>query len=166
MQKPFFLLIIGLFFGTGLGFLLAASSGAELSGHDHSDPAQHDADNVHAGMDHAGMDHSKLVEAAAPYPELSLTLHPDGASSRNLQIDVANFVFAPESVNGENIPGAGHAHIYVDGVKLARTYGPWFHITGLATGEHEIRVTLNANNHSQFAVDGQAVEVTTTVNIE
>jgi hypothetical protein len=116
-------------------------------------------------MDHAAM-HSKLTEAEAPFPNLDLILHPDGASSRNLEISVENFVFDANQVNGANTPGAGHAHIYVDGIKLARTYGPWFHITGLSAGEHEIRVTLNANDHSQFAIDGTPVEATTTVVIE
>ncbi len=36
MQKPLALLIIGLFFGTGFGFLIAASNGITLDGHDHS----------------------------------------------------------------------------------------------------------------------------------
>ncbi|WP_120498972.1 hypothetical protein [Roseovarius sp. EL26] len=170
MQKPFFLLIIGLFFGTGFGFILAASSGAEFEGHDHGDPAQHAEGQAHDGMDHSAMDHaamhSKLTEAKAPLPGLDLTLHPDGASSRNLEISLENFAFSPENVNGENTPGAGHAHIYVDGVKLARSYGPWFHISGLSAGEHEIRVTLNANDHSQFAIDGEPVEAKATVVIE
>jgi len=36
MQKPFIFLIIGLFFGTGFGYLLADTTSAELAGHDHS----------------------------------------------------------------------------------------------------------------------------------
>jgi hypothetical protein len=37
MRNPLLLLLIGLFFGTGLGFVVAASTGAELAGgHDHA----------------------------------------------------------------------------------------------------------------------------------
>ncbi|MBL4751894.1 MAG: hypothetical protein JKX71_15185 [Amylibacter sp.] len=43
MQKPLALLIIGLFFGFGLGFLFAAANGITLNGHDH---------NAHSHTDH------------------------------------------------------------------------------------------------------------------
>lgn len=166
MPKTFIFLIIGLFFGFGGGFLVAASTGVEMEGHDHSDPAQHDDMAMDHGDGHAGMDHDKLIEVEGAAPVLSVTLHADGANSRNLEIAVTNFEFAPGAVNGANTPGAGHAHIYVDGIKLARTYGPWFHISDLPEGEHEIRVTLNANDHSQLAVEGVGVEITKTVVIE
>ncbi len=36
MQKPLMFLVIGLFFGFGLGFLFAAANGVTLDGHDHA----------------------------------------------------------------------------------------------------------------------------------
>ena len=172
MPKPFMFLIIGLFFGFGSGFLIAASTGSQLEGHDHdhSNPPHHGGDTAAHGDGHGdsahAMDHSKLTEVTGPIPELAITLHADGASSRNLKIDVTNFSFSPENVNEAHQPGEGHAHIYVDGVKLARAYSPWFQITGLSAGQHEVRVTLNANDHSQLAVEGEPLEAITTVTIE
>lgn len=165
MHRTFIFLIIGLFFGTGLGFLLAASTGARLEGHAHGDGV-HD----HSAHDHGdgagGHDHSRLTEAEGLAPGLRIAVHPDGPQSRNLEIAVTNFIFDPQAVNGPHVPGRGHAHIYVNGVKIARTYAPWFHLQALPRGTHEVRVTLNANDHSQLAVGGEPVEATGTVVIE
>ncbi len=163
MPKTFIFLVIGLFFGFGGGFLVAATTGSQLQGHDHG-PEVHD----HAAHDHgeSGHDHTELTEAGDPAPRLSIALHPDGAQSRNLEIRVENFAFDPEAVNGTHIPGRGHAHVYVDGVKLGRAYGPWYHLSALPVGEHEVRVTLNANDHTQLAVEGEPIEATETLVIE
>ncbi|QIE46924.1 hypothetical protein G5B38_16135 [Pseudohalocynthiibacter aestuariivivens] len=171
MPKTFMFLIIGLFFGAGFGFLLAATSGAELTGHAHGTDAAHDH-NAHDHGDGTGdMDadhamHGQLVEAEAPVPDLMLHVLPDGPQSRNLHIMVSNFVFAPQNVNGDHVPGQGHAHVYVDGVKQPRAYSPYVHLQALPKGTHEIRVTLNANNHGQLAVDGVALTAETTITIE
>ncbi|SFN92623.1 hypothetical protein SAMN04487859_11197 [Roseovarius lutimaris] len=165
MPKPFAFLLIGLFFGVGFGFLLAATTGAELAGHDHAAPgAVHD----HAAHDHSatGPDHGKLTDVTGPAPQISLALHPDGPQSRNLHIEITNFTFAPEAVNGPHVPGQGHAHIYLNGVKIARTYGPWFQLDALPSGRHDIRVTLNANDHSQLADHGTPIEATAELVIE
>ncbi|MDM8164432.1 hypothetical protein [Roseovarius sp.] len=165
MPKTFIFLIIGLFFGTGAGFLLAASTGAQVEGHAHgADVHDHSAHDHGEGTE--GHDHSQLTEAEGPAPELSIAFHPDGAQSRNLEIIVQNFTFDPQAVNGAHVPGHGHAHVYVNGVKIARAYAPWFHLSALPVGEHEVRVTLNANDHTQLAVEGEPIEVTETLVIE
>lgn len=165
MPKTLTFLIIGLFFGTGLGFLLAATSGTTG---DHamgaSDSAVHDhAAHSHGAMDH---DHSKLTEVTGPVPTLTLTLHPDGRQSRNLEMQVEHFTFDPVAVNGDHVAGRGHAHVYINDIKIGRAYGSWMHLEALPIGTHELRVTLNSNDHSQLAVDGAPIEATTTVVIE
>jgi hypothetical protein len=163
MAKPFAFLGIGLFFGTGLGFLIAATSGAQLEGHDHDHGA---AVHDHSAHDHGGSAHATLTEAGTPTPMLDLTLHADGAQSRNLHIGVENFTFDPEGVNGPHMPGHGHAHLYLNGIKIARAYGPWMQLDALPVGSHELRVTLNANDHTQLAVGGVPIEATIAVVIE
>jgi len=172
MPKTFIFLIIGLFFGTGAGFLIAATTGAELEGHEHGSEAHdhsahddHDAHDDHATAT-ATHDHSQLTEVEGPAPSIAIQLHADGQQSRNLEIRVANFEFDPATVNGDHVPGRGHAHVYVNGVKISRIYGPWFHLTALPVGTNEVRVTLNANDHSQLSVDGQPVEAVETLVIE
>lgn len=162
MPRIFVFLIIGLFFGTGFGFLLAASTGSELKGHDHGTSVAHD----HSAHDHSAAAHARITEVTGPAPTVALTLHPESAQSRNIEIATTNFTFAPEQVNGTHAEGYGHAHIYINGVKLARVYGSWVHLEALPVGTHEIKVTLNANDHAQLAVNGQPVEDVKTLVIE
>ncbi|KJS43021.1 MAG: hypothetical protein VR71_12220 [Roseovarius sp. BRH_c41] len=163
MAKPLAFLGIGLFFGTGLGFLVAATSSVQLGGHDHDHGA---AVHDHSAHDHGGTAHATLTEVTDPAPAMTLTLHPDGAQSRNLHIGVENFTFDPEGVNGPAVPGRGHAHLYLNGVKIARAYGPWMQLDALLVGTHELRVTLNANDHTQLASNGVPIETTIAVVIE
>lgn len=160
MRNPIAFLIIGLFFGTGLGFLWAASQGITLDGHDHA--TGHGASSG-AMAEMAAHDHSQMQAVSmandGTAPSVTASLHPDAVSGWNLEIQTRNFTFNPEAVNQDNVANQGHAHIYVDGVKLARVYGPWFHIGSLTAGEHLIAVELNANNHSPINVDGKPVRV-------
>jgi len=162
MSKSVAFLLIGLFFGAGAGFLagqaLMPAPEAPAMVHDHT---AHDH-----GAGETGMDHDQLVEATSPAPTLRLVLRPDGPQSRNLHIETTNFTFDPLGVNGPHQPGHGHAHVYVNGVKQPRAYSPWVQLDALPVGTHDIRVTLNANDHSQLAVDGAPIEAKTTIVIE
>ena len=62
--------------------------------------------------------------------------------------------------------GEGHAHVYVDGEKAARIYGPWFHLGALPPGEVTLGVTLNANDHSLLAVSGRPLKAEKTITVE
>ena len=171
MRKTFMFLVIGLFFGTGFGFLLAASSGAELTGHDHGSNAAHD----HAAHDHGGADmdahaghagHGMMVDAGSPAPTIMLNVLPDGPQSRNMHIMTQHFVFSAQNVNGAHVQGEGHAHVYVNGVKQPRAYSPYVHLDALPKGTHDVRVTLNANDHGHLAIDGAPIMAETQITIE
>lgn len=164
MKKPLALFGIGLFFGAGIGFLVAAANEVTLSGHDHGDPAHH---GEHAAMvTHGGhgAHHALLdISGEGPVPSVSLAAHPDTGDAVNLEIITENFTFAPEAVNGPHVPGQGHAHVYLNGQKVARAYGAWFHLSGLPETGAEIRVTLNANSHEPLARNGAPIEAVVTV---
>ncbi|MFC6689460.1 hypothetical protein [Jhaorihella thermophila] len=149
------LFVIGLVFGGGLGFLVAAANGIALDGHDHGD---HDHAAA-AGHDHATHDHSRVTDlpAGPDAPSVGLTATPDPVSGWNLKVTVENFRFAPEHASAPAQPGEGHAHLYVNGEKVARLYGPWFHLSGAQPGD-KVTVTLNGNDHSGLSVDGVPVE--------
>jgi len=170
MKNTLFMLVIGLFFGTGLGFLLSQAPGAEMpEGHDHSAHGvphdDHGALPATAGA--AGVhDHSQLVEAGTPAPSVDFHALPEGGGGVNLHIMADNFAFAPEAVNGADAQGQGHAHVYVDGIKVLRAYSPWVHLAGIRPGEVEIRVTLNSNSHGALATDGTPIEAVRTVTVE
>ena len=106
--------------------------------------------------------HDKTIEAPA---DLSVGVEAmlDELSGVNLKITTTGFTFAPENASGEHVPGEGHAHVYVDGVKINRVYGSYYHLSGLDPGERSIRITLNANSHEQYAKGEHPVGATTTI---
>ncbi|KIN75390.1 hypothetical protein Z945_219 [Sulfitobacter noctilucae] len=175
MSRSLSLFAIGLVFGGGIGFVTAAGTGASFDGHDHSDPAQHQ------GMDHSMMDHSAMGHGTSDHamshdapievtsdtpPTVAIAVTPDPMAGYNLHVMTKDFTFSPQNASGANVPGEGHAHVYVNGNKLGRLYGDWMHIDTLPKGAVEIKVTLNANDHSPLAVDGTLVSATQTLNVE
>ncbi len=110
-----------------------------------------------------GHEHGGTVETSGMAVEVTAEVDPiDGI---NVHIIPTGFVFAPERVNQADVDGEGHAHVYVDGQKVGRAYGEWFHLKGVAPGEREIRVTLQTNGHSEYVVDGQPVQAATTISV-
>ena len=159
MRKPFALLLIGLFFGAGLGFLLAAANGITLDGHDHGS-------DHHAKTDH-GHDHGKMIvlPEGDTAPTMKIALHPDAVAGWNLEVITTNFSFAPQNVNQVPIVGEGHAHVYVNGEKLARIYAPWMHIGSLPAGQTTVTVSLNANDHSPLSVGDKPLSADVTIQV-
>lgn len=90
-------------------------------------------------------------------PSIDLTVTPDPVRGWNLHAAVTNFDFAPEAINQNSDPSEGHAHLYIDGEMVRRIYGPWSHLLNLEPGEHEIRVTLNANGHEELTYQGEVI---------
>jgi hypothetical protein len=111
--------------------------------------------------------HSQLeVSSQSEKPSVSLQVTRDVIGGWNLHLTVMNFRFAPEHVNGRPVQGEGHAHLYVDGKKVARLYGPWFHLGDLPLGRHSLQVTLNANNHAGLVLNGEPIAATEEINQE
>lgn len=145
-MRALILFIIGLTFGTGIGFIL----GTPTMEHDHAG---------HADMSH---DHSTMIPWTGPAPDIALQIINDMGDARNLLIDATGFTFTPETVNEAPLQGTGHAHIYIDGVKVTRAYSPWMYLENAPSGA-VIRVTFNANDHSAWALDGQPIAAEITV---
>jgi len=147
-MRALILLVIGLIYGATGGFLAAGGLG----------PSSHD----HAGHSDADHDHSALTQWEGDAPTLDLAVSPDIGTAINLQVLTTGFTFAPEQVNGPVTPRAGHVHIYINGEKVRRAYSEWVHLTDVPKSA-TIRVTLNANDHTGWALDGQpiAAEITT-----
>lgn len=135
-----------------------------------ADGAAHSGDDgghAHGGDSHGNMAAMSHDEAIALDDAVSVALEADvdDDGGVNVRILTDNWRWSPENVNGAHIAGEGHAHIYADGVKLNRVYGPRYHIGGLEAGEREIRVTLNANSHNELRVNGEPLEAALTVNV-
>lgn len=134
---------------------------AEMAMHDH-------AHGDHAMADHSMDHHHDMMVAvsAEDAPTLALRTLDDGAGGTILLLDVTDFTFAPENVDGAHVPGEGHAHLYINGEKAGRIYGTTYLLEPLDSGEHEIMVTLNTNDHGTYAVDGEAIMASLTLTVE
>lgn len=118
------------------------------------------------GGGHSHMDMPKYeVPDGVPTPQVQVEVLEDAKSGWNVHIGTDDFRWAPENASTTPVMGEGHAHLYVDGEKLARVYGNWYYIGSMAEGDHDVRVTLNANNHSDYAKDGAVIEDSVTVNV-
>ncbi len=161
MNRTLALFVIGLIFGGGIGFTIAAGNGVTFDGHDHLDPALHGADT-----DHAMMHDTPIDVPAADAPQIMILVTPDPMAGYNLHVTVENFAFSPQNASLDNITGQGHAHIYINGNKLGRLYGAWMHLDALPKGKVAIKVTLNTNDHRPIAVDGTAISAVQTITVE
>ena len=163
MDRALWLFLIGVVFGGGLGFAIAAANGVTFDGHDHA--MDHGAD-THGETDAAELHDAPLEVSAVDAPEISLLVEPDRDAGWNLQVKTRNFEFAPREAGNAPTAGQGHAHLYINGVKQGRIYGDWTHIPALPAGEVLIEVLLNANDHQPLAVAGQKIAAQTRLIVE
>jgi hypothetical protein len=97
-----------------------------------------------------------VVQASDPKPVIMIHSSKDPNGGWNLNFMTENFTFTPEAAGAKEVSGQGHAHLYVDGVKVARVYGPWFHLN-VGSGIHKVKVTLNTNNHKDYVLDSKVI---------
>ncbi|MEM0961218.1 MAG: hypothetical protein AAGK21_01600 [Bacteroidota bacterium] len=95
-----------------------------------------------------------LVEAEAPLA-LALDVESDGGDGWVVRVEAESFQFTPAS--GIHVEGEGHAHLYVDGKKVARMYGPVVHLPGLDPGQRTVTAVLATRDHRLYAHGGEAV---------
>ena len=135
------------------GMLLAPMITTTVPVEDHSSHYMHDH----------SMAHGLLESQSATPPGVELEVIKDGSSGWNVEVKTQNFAFTPEDVNRDPIEGTGHGHIFVNGEKQARLYGPHFHLSDLPAGRHVVTVTLNANSHDTWAVNGREVSASVEI---
>lgn len=104
------------------------------------------------------MDHGTRDVPASGAPSITMTVQKDPMYGWNITLEPVNFTFAPEQVNRQAEANTGHAHLYVDGTKMARLYAQHFHMPDLPPGQHEVVVALSANDHAYYTVGGTRIE--------
>jgi len=112
-----------------------------------------------------GMGAYHNVPEGQPAPTVELSARPAAKAEGEgegwqIRVTVENFAFAPELADGPHVPGTGHGHLYLGGLKLGRVYAPEFRLGALPPGPHALRVTLNTNDHRTYAVQGTPVTAT------
>lgn len=123
----------------------------------HSDDMSHSHGDTHS---RGSFDASDLASAPAI---TSLSVTKDAKSGWNLRLTTENFTFAPQSVNEAHVNNEGHAHVMVNGERIARIYSGDLHISDLPTGENTIMVTLNTNEHDEYQINGETISAMTIV---
>ena len=161
----------GLIIGVAGGHWLLSDSNLGLG--KHGEPVTDDMDHEDMTGDMSGdmadmqMGYTLVeVDAELPIPKVEIAAIKDTMNGYNLRIMAENFTFDPETVGGVNEPNRGHAHVYVNDTKVARVYGEWFHLDDkyLEEGQNEILVTLNANDHNEWAY--QSARIADTLRVE
>lgn len=102
-----------------------------------------------------------VVGEGEPAPQMTLAAEPD-AEGWTVRVSAREFAFT-RTEDAVHVPGEGHGHLYVDGLKLQRLYEPEARIGALPPGRHRITVTLNTNDHRAYVVDGSPVTASVVV---
>lgn len=104
------------------------------------------------------------VGEGEPAPAISVRAEPmPDKGGWRIVVDAEEFTFAEHLTDTDHIPGVGHGHLYVGGLKIGRLYGPEAEIGPLPAGSHTVRVTLNTNDHRAYVVGDQPVTAQTTI---
>ena len=100
----------------------------------------------HVTMQHGALDVSHLDTI----PKIdTLIVQKDLMSGWNIHFTTSNFTFLPERASRAHIPNCGHAHLLLNGEKVARLYGSWFHLPYLEFND-TLTVSLNNNFHQTY----------------
>lgn len=119
--------------------------------------------STHFNHDHV-MKHDQIEVDSNNAPSIKIKVTKDIMAGWNLIVTTENFTFTPQNVNHKNISKEGHAHIYIDGIKLTRLYARHYHLSNLLPGEREITVSLNANDHSEYVINGKPIAAKIKIN--
>lgn len=117
-----------------------------------------------AGFGLFGLGDICRVGEGEPAPEIALSVERGGAGWV-VTVDARDFSFEPDLVDGPHIPGTGHGHLYLNGLKLQRLYAPRAEIGALPPGRHRVTVTLNTNDHRAYVVGDAPVTASAEIEI-
>ena len=99
-----------------------------------------------------------------PEPEIEMTISQDMSGRWQLRLDVSAFQFTTLCVSDADAAPIGHAHVILDGVKIASAYHPIVDLGYLAPGKQRIAVILRGQDHRALLGRGgllrQEIEIT------
>lgn len=106
------------------------------------------------------------IPKGSEIPAVNLSVSSDGPDTWLLKLSLFHFAFAPEKVGEKKLSyNEGHAHLYINGKKISRLYGEYYHLGNLKEGRNEITITLNSNNHGALMADGKPVQATRVIEV-
>jgi hypothetical protein len=159
------------FCATALIYVLTFSQARAISptwhaeGHDSSHESHDEEMSGEHDQPHHG--HGMMaIPDGQPVPSVQLIVHEDSMQGWNLELQVENFQFAPEHLDQPSTTTEGHAHLYVNGIKVARLYSNWYHLSELPPGVNEVTVSLNTNGHETLTFNNQPIQDTVTIDVK
>lgn len=109
--------------------------------------------------------HAMVEVDPANSPSVAVRVEPDSITGWNIFLTVENFTFAPEMANQPHVANVGHAHLYLNGIKVARLYGTAYHLADIHEGRHRLTVSLNTNDHADLALNGTPIEASVVITV-
>ncbi|MEL6207216.1 MAG: hypothetical protein AAFR47_18140 [Pseudomonadota bacterium] len=95
-----------------------------------------------------------LLPETEPAPQVDLVIHVTDTGELDLMIVTTGFRFTTTCMPEAAAIPVGHAHIHVDGVKVASAYHPRVLLSGLTPGVHQINVVLRGQDHRALVTAG------------
>jgi hypothetical protein len=118
------------------------------------------ADGAHGDGGGGGGSMPHMTTHMAPEKmTVDLLISRDAKMGYNINVRTTAFRWAPWNANKAHRQGQGHAHLYINGEKVTRLYGPWYFVKDLPKGKHYVKVTLNGNDHGDYVRDGKPIAV-------
>lgn len=105
---------------------------------------------------------SHVIPAGEAAPTVSLSVSPMG-DGWAVRVETTDFTINEDMVDGPHVPGVGHAHLYLDGIKLQRLYRRDAEIGALMPGRYVVRVTLTTNDHRVYVLGDRPISATVEI---
>ncbi|WP_186775444.1 YHYH protein [Rubripirellula tenax] len=110
-------------------------------------------------------DMTETVAANSNNPPSVLLHATPNSSGIEVHLSLSNFELSSKNVDQAHIDGQGHAHLYLDGVKVTRLFDNTYQLDNVATGSHTVSVELVSNDHRVYSIAGHSIEAIAEVTV-
>jgi hypothetical protein len=106
------------------------------------------------------------IPEGAPVPTIAVTAEPLKGGRYRLYLEARHFVFTDVCLNHATSSLEGHAHVHVNGQKVASAFTPWVELGPLPPGVHQIDVVLRGQDHRPLASQKGLIRAEVTINVD
>lgn len=104
-----------------------------------------------------------VLPGTAEAPRLALEVEASGGGRYLVRLEVAGFRFTDLCLSHAEAVPVGHAHVHVNGKKVASAFQPVVEIGPLPPGRHVIGAVLRGQDHRAIVSDGGLVQGDTEI---
>lgn len=162
------IVLIVIVLGAALGFVAAGGDEDSSSDTQVNKTETHSDGDSHSHSDKEGHSHGDLEpyefashDAVPSVAIQSVKENKDGEWV--LGVNFENLEIREDKVDQENVPGEGHAHVYVNGEKVSRLFAEEYTFEDPLKGGDVVSVEINTNDHRPYTHDGVAIDDEFTV---